>query len=164
MKQNDSALSFQREGAISNAHVGRDFEAIAMEVLQSHGLQLHHDHGVAVGIGKEKKNHAFDLGSDDPKTIVECKSHKCTAGNNVPSAKMTVWNEAMYYFAVAPPTYRKIFFVLKDARKSNQETLAEHYVRTYRHLIPSDVEIWEYDADSSNVEILTKSLTQEGAA
>jgi hypothetical protein len=25
------------------------------------------------------------------------------------------------------------------------ETLAEYYIRTYSHLIPNDVELWEYD-------------------
>ena len=28
----------------------------------------------------------------------------------MPSAKMTVWNEAMYYFHIAPKQYRKIMF------------------------------------------------------
>jgi hypothetical protein len=62
----------------------------------------------------------------------------------VPSAKITVWNEAMYYFYLTPKEYRKIFFVLKHSR--NDETLAEYYLRNYRHLIPSGVEFWEYCA------------------
>ena len=156
-KRTASATSFQRAGALSNAQVGREFEAVAIEILQSEGLRLHHNYKLPVGIGKEKKAHVFDLGSDNPKTIVECKSHTWTKGNNVPSAKMTVWNEAMYYFAIASSSYRKIFFVLKDQRNSNQETLAEYYMRTYRHLIPEDVEIWEYDAGSSDVRVLTQS-------
>ena len=36
----------------------------------------------------------------------------------MPSAKMTVWNEAMYYFHIAPALYWKIFFVLKHIRKA----------------------------------------------
>ena len=67
------------------------------------------------------------------------------------SAKITVWNEAMYYFAIAPPSYRKIFFVLRDVRAKTGESLAEYYVRTYRHLIPSDVEVWEYDQETTSV-------------
>jgi len=154
--------NFQREGATSNAHVGRDFEIPAMEFLNSEGLTLRQNFKVLVGVSAEKKSHAFDIGSDNPKTIVECKSHKWTKGNNVPSAKMTTWNEAMYYFAVAPADYRKIFFVLKDQRKSNGETLAEYYVRIYRHLIPTDVEILEYDVDSPGVRALTQSDPLEG--
>jgi hypothetical protein len=38
-------------------------------------------------------------------------------GGNMTSAKMTVWNEAMYYFHVAPSSYRKIFFILKHYRR-----------------------------------------------
>jgi hypothetical protein len=69
----------------------------------------------------------------------------------MPSAKMTVWNEAMYYFVCAPSGYRKILFVLRDLRSTNKEALADYYVRTYGHLIPSDVEIWEYDDKSEKV-------------
>lgn len=78
--------------------------------------------------------------------LVECKSHKWTTPNdNVLSAKLTVWNEAMYYFLCSPSDYRKIMFVLRDISKRRGETLAEYYIRTYRHLIPAGVEFWEYD-------------------
>lgn len=103
--------NFQRKGAISNAHVGREFEERARAVLGEHGLALDTNHKVAVGIALEKKQHAFDLGSENPKVIVECKAHTWTEGNKVPSAKMINWAEAMYYFYMAPGTYRKIFFV-----------------------------------------------------
>ena len=146
--------NFQREGSVSNAHVGRDFELLAMNLLEKEGIKLEQNHIVSVGVEEKKKAHAFDLGSDNLRVIVECKSHKWTKGNNVPSAKMTVWNEAMYYFAVAPKDYRKILFVLRDQRSSNHETLAEYYIRTYQHLIPSDVEIWEYDAEMNKAKIL----------
>ena len=51
----------------------------------------------------------------------------------------------MYLFYAAPTGYRKIFFVLKDYSLKRQETLAEYYIRTTSHLIPNDVEIWEFD-------------------
>lgn len=146
--------NFQREGSISNAHVGRDFEKTAASFFSTQGLDLHENHAVPVGVGQHKKAHSFDLGSENPKVIVECKSHKWTSGNNVPSAKMTVWNEAMYYFAISPPDYRKIFFVLRDVRSSNHETLAEYYIRIYGHMIPSGVEIWEYDPSQNNAVLL----------
>lgn len=41
-----------------------------------------------------------------------------------------------------------VSFVLKDMSRKRKETLAKYYVRTYRHLIPPNVEIWEYDTDS----------------
>jgi hypothetical protein len=98
-----------------------------------------------VGIGTEKKHHRFDLGCSEQKILVECKSHRWTTGNNVPSAKITIWNEAMYYFHTAPIDYRKIMFILKDVNNKSGETLAEYYLRRYSHLIPTGVEFWEYD-------------------
>ena len=47
----------------------------------------------------------------------------------------------MYYFALAPQRYRKIFCVLKDTRRG--ESLAEYYVRLYGHMIAQNVEIME---------------------
>ena len=86
------------------------------------------------------------------KVLVECKSHKWTKSDKVPSAKLTVWNEAMYYFLVAPPNFRKIFFVLRDYSEKRNETLATYYLRTYGHLVPDDVEIWEYEPTSLKAE------------
>jgi len=102
-----------------------------------------------VGIGTEKKNHSFDLGNKEQRIIIEYKSHKWTKGDNVPSAKLTVWNEAMYYFLSSPQGYRKIFFILKDFSNKRKETLAEYYLRTYSHLIPDGVEFWEYDPEKN---------------
>lgn len=142
----------QRVGSVSNAHVGRDFERVALKVLASCGLNLKKNLKVPVGLNGIAKLHAFDLGCEEQKVLVECKSHKWTAPNdNVPSAKLTAWNEAMYYFLVAPQGYRKILFVLRDLSEKRQESLVEYYVRTYRHLIPQDVEIWEFDEVTEEV-------------
>jgi hypothetical protein len=136
---------FQRIGSKSNAQVGRDFEVAALNFFKSEGLILELDLKIEVGVDDIKKEHAFDLGCRKQKVIVECKSHKWTSGFNVPSAKLTVWNEAMYYFAAAPNGYRKIMFVLYDFSEKRNETLAQYYLRTYKHLVPKDVEIWEYN-------------------
>jgi len=129
---------FQRLGSKSNAHVGREFELAAKQFFSGQGIELVPDHKVLVGVGAIKKKHAFDLGCESQKVIVECKSHRWTTGGNVPSAKMTVWNEAMYYFQTAPQSYRKIMFVLKDKSEKRNETLAEYYLRTYNHGVPLD--------------------------
>jgi hypothetical protein len=137
--------SFQRVGAKSNAHVGREFEDATKAYFSNIGILLASNFKIDVGIEHFKKGHAFDLGCQDKMMIVECKAHKWTSGGNVPSAKMTVWNEAMYYFVAAPNGYRKIMFVLRDFSIKRGETLAQYYARTYKHLIPSDVELWEFD-------------------
>ena len=154
------ANNFQRVGAVSNAHVGRDFESVAKELFQQQGILLGSNYSVSVGVADEKKKRRFDLGSGEPPILVECKSHRWTTGGNVPSAKITVWNEAMYYFHLAPPRFRKVLFVLRDLSEKRGETLAAYYVRNYEHLIPKDVEILEYDEESGEVmAVLTPNST-----
>lgn len=143
--------NFQRVGSVSNAHVGRDFESVAKEYYRQQGIPLSSNFSVPVGVASEKKNRQFDLGSGEPAILVECKSHRWTAGGNVPSAKITVWNEAMYFFHLAPARFRKVLFVLRDFSKKRGETLAAYYTRNYGHLIPSDVQILEYDEVSRDV-------------
>ena len=137
--------SFQRVGSKSNAQVGKEFELLTQDFFEQQGLSLSRGFKVPVGVNSVKKIHAFDLGCTNKRVLVECKSHKWTSGNNVPSAKLTVWNEAMYYFLASPENYRKIMFVLRDYSEKRSETLAEYYLRTYAHLVPGDVEFWEYD-------------------
>ena len=139
--------NFQRPGAISNADVGRDFETAAQKWFLDSGVRLQRNYGVEIGHSK-KKERKFDLGSSEPPVLVECKSHKWTGSGNVPSAKITVWNESMYYFLLAPSGFRKVLFVLRDFSQERDESLAEYYVRNHSHLIPGDVEIWEFEAST----------------
>ena len=147
-------MTFQRVGSPSNAHVGRSFEAAAAAALRRAGVVVSAPLSLDIGVGNIKKAHKFDLGSASPPVVVECKSHRWTAGDNVPSAKMTVWNEAMYYFAITPPEYRRILFVLRDYSSVRSSTLAQYYLRTYAHLIPHGVEVWELDQTNKSVSIL----------
>ena len=112
------------------------------------------NHKVPCGLGNKKKHHIFDLGSEDPPVIVECKSQTWTVTGNVPSAKMTNWAAAMFYFHMAPPMYRKIFFVEQSLRSRSDESLLEYFARTQDHMIPPDVELWELPRDSDEVVIL----------
>lgn len=142
---------FQRKGAKSNTDVGREFERAAKDFFATQNLPLEEDVSVRIGIN-DKKPHKFDLGNLNGKILIECKSHTWTEGGNVPSAKMTTWDQAMYLFYATPTGYRKIFFVLKDYSPKRQETLAEYYIRTKSHLIPKDVEIWEFDQNTKIAE------------
>ena len=136
----------QRIGSISNAHVGRDFEAIAQSYFQrSEGLALQRDFRVFLSAGAMEKSHRFDLGSDDPPVLIECKSLHWTETGKLPSAKIRSCNEAMYYFHLAPAQYRKVLFMLRSEHPRGSETLAQYYARTCAHLIPSTVSIVEYD-------------------
>lgn len=149
--------NFQRVGSISNAHVGRDFEKLAYKYFQVNGIKLNQKHDIPISISNYKKNHTFDLGinsNESEKIIVECNSHRWTAGGYVPSAKLTVWNEAMYYFLLAPEEYRKIFFILRNYSIKHGKTLGEYYLRKYNHLIPEDVEFFEYNEENHSVKII----------
>lgn len=141
----------QRVGSVSNAHVGNDFESVALEFFAKKNITLSRKFPVELGVSKTKKVHCFDLGTETAKIIVECKSHRWTAGARVPSAKMAVWNEAMYYFHLAPYDYRKVFFVLYDCRKERGESLLSYYKRTYLHMIPDGVEFLEWDVASGDI-------------
>lgn len=138
-------MTHQRVGAVSNAHAGREFEANAKRFFARRGTHLNANLKMLIGTGDQKKAHAFDLGCDDQKIIVECKSHRWTSTANIPSAKLTVWNEAMYFFGLAPVGYRKVMFVLRDECSKRGLTLAAYYLKNYWHLVPADVEFWEYD-------------------
>ncbi|MFL6333622.1 MAG: hypothetical protein ACJ754_09970 [Pyrinomonadaceae bacterium] len=140
----------QRIGSICNAHVGADFERVAKKFFETQGIVLEPNFSLKIGLS-EKKRHCFDLGTSKEKVLVECKTHRWTIGNRVPSAKMTVWNEAMYYFHLAPADYRKILFVLHDKRDKTGESLLAYYKRTYYHLIPDRVEFMEWDEDTCDI-------------
>ena len=155
------ANNFQRIGSTSNAHVGRDFETAAQDYFRKIGISLEKSHGVQIGVSS-KRDRKFDLGSDDPPMLVECKSHTWTQGGNVPSAKITVWNEAMYFFLLAPEGFQKVLFVLRDFNERRSESLAEYYVRTHSHLIPGDVAVWEYDASNCSTTNVTGALARSG--
>jgi hypothetical protein len=64
----------------------------------------------------------------------------------------------MYYFSLAPKDYRKVFFILKDYSIKRNETLGEYYIRTYKHLIPDDVEIMEYDMVGQSVRTINERM------
>ncbi|MBP7900955.1 MAG: hypothetical protein KAZ85_03050 [Gammaproteobacteria bacterium] len=136
----------QRIGAVSNAHAGREFEADALAYFANEeGLSLTTSFSVPLGVNDLRKPHRFDLGCKEPAVLVECKSHNWTETGNMPSAKVTVWNEAMYYFLLAPEHFRKILFVLEARHARQPETLAEYYARINGHLIPRDVSIVEFN-------------------
>jgi hypothetical protein len=140
----------QRKGEVSNAHVGAEFERVAKEYLAQHGVHTKSGHKVSIGVRQRRKNHGFDLGSHEPSVVVECKSHRWTEGGRVPSAKVAVWNEAMYYFSLLPETTRRILFVLHHRRNGSGESLVEYYLRTCGHLAQPGVEIWEYNEVSKS--------------
>ena len=130
---------------MDNTSKGLAFESAVGRFLGTQGFTVSKGYPVAIGVDEIKRPHKFDLGGDSPKVVVECKCHSWTEGGNAPSAKMSVWNEAMYYFSLVPDDYRKMLFVLLSRFDIEGETLLAYYTRRFGHLIPFGVEIWEYD-------------------
>jgi hypothetical protein len=135
-------------GNAENPATGAKFETVVRDFFSRQGLALQPDFPVEVGFTPPLKRHNFDLGCADQPTLIECKCHTWTEGGNAPSAKLAVWNEAMFYFTATPHQYRKILAVLRHFRGA--ETLAEHYLKRFRHLVPIGVEIWEIAADGQS--------------
>jgi hypothetical protein len=143
--------NFQRVGSISNSHVGREFEQAAREFFATTGIPLKPNFSVPVGHLK-KRLHKFDLGSEEPPILIECKSYKWTSSGNSPSAKIRGMNEVMLLFSVTPAHYRKILFVLRHFRKGI--SLAAYYITTQGHLVGPGIEIWDFDIEAKHAERL----------
>jgi hypothetical protein len=156
-------MTHQRQGAVSNTHVGQTFEGLVQGFFAKQGLQLARGHQVLIGTAERKKRKNFDLGCDDAKIIVECKSSTWTKAGNVPSAKLKDWNSEMFHFMLAPTDYRKIMFVTRAVRTRDGESLAEYYLRLKGHLAPPNVEFWEYDEQTNEAVCLRSSDALEGA-
>jgi len=140
---------------LTNKQRGDSLEYVALEYFNAKGIVLDQDYVVEIGLrGNKPKKHRFDLGCNN--VLVECKNHTWTHGHrsNVPSAKMSVWNEAMFYFSLAPKSYRKYFFAPKSSRIGTDELLIQYYLRTYYHLIPDDVHFMEWNPVTNEIKEL----------
>lgn len=113
------------------------------------GIKLTNRLAVELGVGPVKKSRNFNLGSDPLSMLVFCRANRWGQGKKkgIPS-KMTGINACMYLFLLAGPGYRKVMFMLRDYDEDKNRTIAEYYIDTYMHLIPEDVEIWEYDPET----------------
>lgn len=140
----------QRRNALSNTAVGADFEELVHSLLTASYPSLIQPFWLPIG-HLNQKQHKFDLGCREQKVIVECKSHTWTESGNIPSAKLTTWDQAMLYFYLAPRSYKKIFAVKRDLNPKTDESLAEYYVRTHFHVVPDEVEFWEIDEMRSRI-------------
>lgn len=149
-----SQLTHQRIDAISNAHAGREFEAYARRFYADRGIELQPNHKLQIGTGAQKKSRAFDLECVEQKIIVECKSHRWTDGFKIPAAKLTSWNEAMYYFSLAASDYTKAMFVLRHECEKRRITLASYYLKKLRASNSHDVEFWEYDEAARDARLI----------
>ena len=97
-----------------------------------------------IAIGNPAKLHSFDISSLDEGVVAECKCYTWTESGNVPSAKMGFTNEAAFYLSFLPDDIERIIVMLRSEHAKRNETLAEYYFRTYRHLL-GKIKIYEFD-------------------
>jgi hypothetical protein len=117
-----------------NPGKGKQFQKRAAKLLADHFLTLFRlDYPIAIGV--PPKDHRFDLVSSDLRYIGECKNYSWTKSGNVPSAKMGFVNEAVFYLSFLPKDRVRFVVMRKDIHSKRNETLADYYYRTYRHLL-----------------------------
>ena len=107
-------------------------------------------------IGSLSKDHKFDIVDSANTIAIECKRYTWTETGNVPIAKMGFTNEAAFYLSFLPNSFDKYIVMLYSSHEKRQETLAEYYYRTYRHLL-GNIKIAEYDPEKKQMRILGES-------
>ncbi|MFS8064014.1 MAG: hypothetical protein ACMG5Z_05440 [Luteimonas sp.] len=130
----------------------KEFAALISEYLSQKSIRVEAEYAVEVGMAsKRKKLHRFDFGSSD--ILIECKHYNWTSTGKNPSGKIATINEALLYF-LAAPRCKKLLFVPKTGLQGTRraETLIARYLRLHGHLIPDDVEIWEFDKSTLSAE------------
>ncbi len=106
-----------------------------------------------ISIGNPPKEHKFDIVNVERHIVIECKCYSWTATGNIPSAKMGFTNEAAFYLTFLPAYFEKYIVMLKSHHFKRQESLAEYYFRTYRHLLGS-IQVAEYDPSINELHII----------
>ena len=106
-----------------------------------------------IPIGTPAKEHKFDIVSIDDTIAIECKCYTWTESGNVPSAKMGFTNEAAFYLSFLPDSYEKYIVMLKATHEKRNETLAEYYYRTNKHLLGKTI-VAEFDPTSKEFTII----------
>ena len=132
-----------------NPGVGKQFQLAVQEWLEKeYAIPFVIEHKIA--IGKPAKLHSFDIASLDKSMVIECKCYTWTESGNVPSAKMGFTNEAAFYLSFLPEDTDRRIVMLRAEHTKRNETLAQYYFRTNRHLL-GKVKIFEFDPKSKEM-------------
>lgn len=143
------ALGLGGDRLDSNVARGSAFQDLSASVLGAHfGCQFLLE--VPIAIGEPAKNHRFDLVSNDGRRVGECKSFTWTGTGNMPGAKITTVNEAVFYLSFLPEDVYRFVVMRRDLRFGHGESLASYYWRTNRHLLRG-VSILELHEETGSV-------------
>ena len=133
--------------------LGADFQrAVQRYFIQEYGDGFELEKKIP--IGEPAKDHKFDIVNSDKRIVIECKRYTWTESGNVPSAKMGFTNEAAFYLSFLPDTFEKYIVMLRSHHAKRNESLAEYYYRTYRHLLGA-IKIAEFDPETKDFIIIS---------
>lgn len=136
-----------------NPKNGAVFQRMVMDWFQENYSDMTFELEKKLPIGEPKKNHKFDIVDHNNTMAIECKRYTWTEAGNVPSAKMGFVNEAAFYLSFLPDSYEKYIVLLYSYHEKRQETLAEYYYRTNRHLL-GKIKIAEFNLDKKQLRII----------
>ena len=145
----DTAFNVIQNTNNDNPRVGREFQEKVKQWFETNVMSSYElEHPIL--IGSPEKPHKFDIVDKSEKTVIECKSYTYTHTGNIPSAKLTTLNEAIFYFSFLPEETEKILVVSHAVHPKKKETLAEYYIRINGHLL-GDVKVWEFNIDTNEM-------------
>ena len=128
-----------------NPRIGREFQEKVKEWFEiNEQLRFELEHPILIGV--PAKPHKFDIVDESENIVIECKAYTYTSTGNIPSAKLTTLNEAVFYFSFLPSQTQKILVMAYATHPKRKETLAEYYIRINEHLL-GDVKVWEFNPD-----------------
>jgi hypothetical protein len=132
-----------------NPRVGKEFQLAVKEWFEE-AYTSPFEIERKIAIGRPAKLHSFDISSLDESIVVECKCYTWTETGNIPSAKMGFVNEAAFYLSFLPDDTERIIVMLHAEHLKRNETLAEYYFRTNRHLL-GKIKIYEFDLQTKEM-------------
>ena len=135
-----------------NPRVGKEFQ-LAVKRWFENNLQMEFEIERKIAIGSPAKLHSFDISEHDEKIVIECKCYTWTETGNIPSAKMGFLNEAAFYLSFLDSGVDKTIVMAKSTHPKREETLAEYYFRTNRHLL-GNIKILEYDPATDDMRLI----------
>lgn len=138
-----------------NPRVGKQFQDAVKQWFETERRETYVSEK-PIAIGKPAKLHKFDLVEAEEKVVVECKCYTWTVTGNVPSAKMGFVNEAAFYLSFLPDGIEKNIVMAKAIHPRRDETLAEYYFRTNRHLLGA-IRVLEYDINTNEMRLVGKN-------
>ncbi len=126
-----------------NPGVGKAFQ-VAVTQWMNGNLHATFEMEKKLPIGSPAKLHGFDIADEDNRVVAECKCYTWTETGNIPSAKIRSLNEAAFYLSFLPMATEKMIVMLYSVHERRNESLAEYYFRTNRHLLGS-IKVFEFD-------------------